>query len=105
MPDFQKRFALTSPATINTQTREVEAVIATATPVQRRDARGNFVELLLPGGLDLPSAQDKPILDNHRQDSINALLGRVANVRIEGGSVIAKLQFSNRPMCYQYLKK
>ncbi len=95
MPELLKRFANTSPATINTQTRTVEAVIATDTPILRRDTRGEFVEILLPGGLALETARDKPILDSHKQDSINALLGRITQVRISEGQVIAELKFSS----------
>ena len=95
MPDFLKRFATTSPASINNQTKQVEAIIATNSPVTRRDNRGPFIEVLRPEGLDLESAKDKPILDSHKQDSINALLGRITQVRISEGQVIAELKFSS----------
>ncbi|WP_349507452.1 hypothetical protein, partial [Agrobacterium pusense] len=43
----------------------ITAVIATATPVPRRDARGVYGEILAPGGFR--SETEIPLLDGHAQ--------------------------------------
>ena len=73
-------------------TRTFEAVIATMTPVVRRDAQGTFNEVLDPATLGASAGM--PLLDSHRTDSVRDLLGRVVSTRIEGQQVIAKLQLS-----------
>jgi HK97 family phage prohead protease len=73
-------------------TRTFEAVIATMTPVVRRDAQGPFNEVLDPATLGASAGM--PLLDSHRTDSVRDLLGRVLSTRVEGNQVIAKLQLS-----------
>ncbi len=49
--------AATQPNSYDPETRTVSAVIATANPVQRRDARGPFSEILTAGTLDLSAVE------------------------------------------------
>ena len=42
------RAAPTAPATFNREARSVEATIATNAPVERRDGRGPYLEILDP---------------------------------------------------------
>lgn len=76
------------------ETRTVEAVIATTTPVVRRDARGPFLEILTAGTLDISSTEGMPVLDSHRTASVRDVIGRVLSIKIDGDQVIATLQIS-----------
>jgi phage major head subunit gpT-like protein/phage head maturation protease len=71
----------------------ITAVVASNTPVQRRDNRGVYTEVLDPEGVDL-SIEDAPFLDSHNQRTARASLGRAFNFRREGDSILADLRFS-----------
>lgn len=85
------------PATFNAEAHTIEAVVATDAQVSRRDAGGTYLEILEPGGADLDALRDAPVLDSHRQDGLNRVLGAVVAARLEGRTIIATLQFSRRP--------
>ncbi|NJM83115.1 MAG: peptidase [Tabrizicola sp.] len=82
------------PASWDDATLTFEAVIATETPVARRDRQGGFLEVLSLGGLDLARAQGVPLVDNHRLGSARDVVGIVESVRVEGGEAIARLRLS-----------
>lgn len=86
--------ATMTPATFNAEARTVEAVIATATPVQRRDDRGPYAEVLDLSAIDLTKVSGLPVLDSHRTTSVRDTLGRVESVRREGGALVATLSLS-----------
>lgn len=92
--DAFTRAAQTRPNSFDPDTRTVSAVIATPTPVPRRDARGPFLEVLTADMLDL-SAADLPVLDSHRTASVRDQLGRVRSIAKEGDSVVAVLWLSS----------
>lgn len=81
-------------SSFDSEARTVEAVIATTTPVTRRDARGTFAEVLDFTTLDLTNAANLRVLDSHRTASIRDTLGTVEAVRVEGEKLIAKLRLS-----------
>lgn len=70
----------------------ITAVIATATPVPRRDAKGIYGEVLAPAGFR--SEEEVPLLDGHAQGSIRNVIGIAKNIRLEGDQVLADLRFS-----------
>lgn len=86
--------ATMAPASFDPEARTVEAVIATTTPVTRRDARGTFAEVLDFSTLDLTNAANLRVLDSHRTASIRDTMGIVEAVRVEGDKLIAKLKLS-----------
>jgi HK97 family phage prohead protease len=88
------RAAATRPNSFDPETRTVSAVVATKTPVQRRDARGSFLEILTPDTLDLSAANGLPVLDSHRTASVRDQLGRVRSIAREGDSVVAVLELT-----------
>lgn len=92
--DALTRAAQTRPNSFDPATRTVSAVIASPTPVPRRDARGPFLEVLSAATLDL-SAADLPVLDSHRTASVRDQLGRVRSIAVEGDSVVAVLWLSS----------
>ena len=84
-----RRFAPPSAASsFNPETREFEAVAATSTPVRRRDAKGEFWEVLDMGTLDRTRLDDARVLDNHRNGSVRDVIGAVIGDRIEGDQLI-----------------
>lgn len=85
-----------APLTVTAEPFTVTAVVATATPVNRRDARGAFREVLDPAGADL-SDLDVPVQDNHARDRALATIGRATNFRREGDAIVADLTFSTAP--------
>lgn len=92
--DAFTRAAQTRPNSFDPTTRTVSAVIASPTPVPRRDARGPFLEVLTADTLDV-SAADLPVLDSHRTASVRDQLGRVRSIAVEGDSVVAVLWLSS----------
>lgn len=92
--DAKTRAAQTRPNSFDPATRTVSAVIASPTPVPRRDARGPFLEVLTADTLDLSAAEGLPILDSHRTASVRDTLGRVRSIALEGGSVTAVLELT-----------
>ncbi len=88
------RFTRTKPNSYDPATRTVSAVIATANPVQRRDARGPFSEILTADTLDLSAVEGLAVLDSHRTASVRDTLGRVRSIALEGASVVAVLELT-----------
>jgi hypothetical protein len=94
---LETRDAIPRPQTFDATNNTVEAVIASGTPVQRRDARGDYLEILAVTGLDLAATRGASVLDSHNANGLDAVLGTIADVRIDGDEVIARIQFSTRP--------
>ena len=94
---LETRDAIPRPTTFDAERNSIEAVIATTTPVPRRDARGAYLEILDPSGLDLTGSRGASVLNAHQQGGVNAILGVVDAVRVEGDSVIGTIRFSTRP--------
>ncbi|WP_158644529.1 phage major capsid protein [Paracoccus jeotgali] len=79
--------------TLDPEALTVTAVVATGTPVQRRDSRGPFLEVLDPAGLLFEADEDVPLLTDHRQ-SARETVGRAYGLTIDGSSVRATLRLS-----------
>lgn len=92
--DFHRRHAL-GPDTFDAETMTVEATIATASPVQRRDTRGTYLEVLTPNGLDIDTVKGVSVVDNHRMASSRDVIGVVESARVDGTSIVARLRFSS----------
>ncbi|MCA1453977.1 Mu-like prophage major head subunit gpT family protein [Bradyrhizobium sp. BRP22] len=94
---LEHRDAIPRPRTFDETNLTIDAVIASTTPVRRRDQRGEFLEVLDPTGLDLAVTRGASVLDSHRQTGIDNVLGAIDDVWIEGSEVVARLRFSSRP--------
>lgn len=95
---LEHRDALPRPNTFDAEALTIEAVIASDTPVKRRDQRGEYLEILDPAGLDLASTRGASVLDSHAQGSgVEAIIGSIDECWIEGSEVIARIRFSSRP--------
>ena len=94
---LERRDAAARPSSYNAETRTIDAVIATANPVARRDEHGEFDEVLNIGGADLSAIVGASVLDSHNQGGVNSVIGVVEACRAEGDSLVASIRFSTRP--------
>ncbi|MGY4297138.1 hypothetical protein ACVWXN_005233 [Bradyrhizobium sp. i1.4.4] len=94
---LEHRDAVPRPRSFDPDALTIEAVIASNTPVRRRDARGEFLEILDPAGLDIATTRGASVLSNHNSGSLDAVLGSLDDVRVEGDQVIGRVRFSSRP--------
>ncbi|TFV75844.1 hypothetical protein E4K64_14760 [Bradyrhizobium frederickii] len=94
------RRAPTRGTTFNAEDGTFSAVIATGTPVLRRDLDGDYFEILsiTPKAIRLDRLKSgaAPVLDSHRTSSTRDQIGIVTDTRIEGGRLIADAQLSPR---------
>lgn len=90
--DLQIRAAM-RPKSLNRDTRTVEAILSTGADVDR----GGYIERLEISGraIDL-SELPVPVLDTHRRDGINDILGNLTAARVEGGLLIGTITISKR---------
>lgn len=97
---FFTRRASVRAASFNATTGSFSAVIATETPVQRRDYNGDYLEVLSikPGAIRLARLQSgaAPVLDSHRAASTRDQVGTVTGARIENGKLVADARLSSR---------
>lgn len=93
---LRTRRAPLRPASIDEAARTVEAVIATAYPVERRDAAGPFVEVLTvtPAAVSLHVPHPRVVYDHRAGDSA-AVKGFVVRAWIEGGRLLALLKITD----------
>lgn len=94
---LETRDAAPRPTTFDPRALTIEAVIASSAPVKRADARGAFVEILDPAGLDIGASRGASVLDSHQQNGLDNVLGTLDDIRIEGNQVIGVIRFSSRP--------
>ena len=94
---LETRDAIPRPQSFDATNNTVEAVIASATPVPRRDARGAFLEILDPSGLDVAGSRGASVLDSHNRAGLDSVLGTIDAVRVEADAVIGTIRFSTRP--------
>ncbi|GHT04862.1 hypothetical protein AGMMS49525_11700 [Bacteroidia bacterium] len=92
--------ALIQPDTLNTETREVEVVFATETPVARWSWEEDYNEILVceAGAIRMERAnKGLPVLDSHNSYSLDAQIGRSTKVWVnDKKEVCATLRFSKR---------
>lgn len=91
MSNLETRSAIIAPATLNPEDGTVDVVLSTGAPVKR----AGYVERLSTDPAAVTIAPRMPVLDTHRQSSINDIKGRVENVRFEGGQIIGTLRISD----------
>lgn len=87
------------PATLDDDSRSVEVVGATESPVPMMDwSRGEMVpEVLLMSGCDMPETKQMPLLNNHDRYSSLAVIGSYRDIRIEKDQLIGRAYFSAAP--------
>jgi hypothetical protein len=92
------RRADTRPNSYNPETRTFEAVISTGAGVQRRDARGPYIERLSldPSHVDLSRLRGAPVLNTHRQSGLGDVIGVVEEAHFDNGQLVARVKLSAR---------
>lgn len=97
-PDLCTRRASLEPATIDDAARTVDVVWSTGAGVRRRDAAGVFVERLSlePAHVDLGQFIGGPVLNSHRQDGVDDILGVITAAHVDGRTGHATIRFSER---------
>lgn len=87
-----------TPASVDEKARTVELVASTGAGVTRRDAAGPFTEVLEVSeqAIDLTRLEGMPLLDSHRQDGLESVLGVVLAARFEAGKLVVKVRISPR---------
>lgn len=100
--DMRRALGAIAPASLDAAAGTVEAVIATATPVRRRDPAGPFDEILTvtPEAVRLGRLNaGAPVLDSHQSWSLGDQIGAVipGSARIENGQLVARLALTARP--------
>jgi len=98
MPELLTRRGVFAPASANEAERTVEVVWSTGAPVVRHDAAGPYEERLslAPEAVDLERFIGGPVLDSHRHDALDAVLGVVLDARVDGRQGTATVRFSER---------
>lgn len=91
MTILETRAATIAPATLNRDDGTVDVVLSTGAPVKR----AGYVERLAIDPAAVTIAPRLPVLDSHRQASIQDVKGRVENVRFESGQIVATLRISD----------
>ena len=91
MTILETRAATIAPATLNRDDGTVDVVLSTGAPVKR----AGYVERLAIDPAAVTIAPRLPVLDSHRQASIQDVKGRVENVRFEVGQIVATLRISD----------
>ncbi|MCA9173850.1 MAG: hypothetical protein KDB14_05120 [Planctomycetales bacterium] len=82
-------------ATVNEESRTVDAVLSTERPVEMWDWRsgGMIDEVLLADGVELP--RQLPLLDTHSRFRLSDVLGSIRNIRQEGAETVGTLHFAS----------
>ncbi len=96
--DLLLRNASLEPATFDAEAGTVTAVFSTGAEVRRRDLQGEFLERLSlePGSVNLEPLIGAPVLNAHRRDGVENVLGVVEGAWLEEGRALARLRFSRR---------
>ena len=86
------------PASLDDESRTVQLIAATGEGVRREDFEGPFVERLsvTAQAVDLSRVEGMPLLDNHKRQGLEDVLGVVRSARIENGLLIITVQVSER---------
>jgi HK97 family phage prohead protease len=86
-----RRASSAPPSSWKPESRQFEAVLATGAAVPRMDQRGAYDEVL---SLDQAWPASVPLLDGHQRESVDHILGTVANIRTVAGELIATVTLS-----------
>jgi hypothetical protein len=87
-----------APKTANDEDRTIDLVASTGAGVDRDNFEGHYREVLeiSRSAIDLTALDGMPLLNAHRREGIEDVLGVVQAARIEGGQLIVTVQFSER---------
>lgn len=84
-----------APNSYDADERTFEAVISTGAAVRRRDARGAYREELDLSAVETDALVGTPLLDSHRQDGSQFIVGSLIAARREAGAIVATFRLSS----------
>ncbi len=84
------------PKSIDLENRTIEAIAATETPVRIYDGVYEVLRIT-PASVNTTHIIGMPVLDSHLRQSIENVLGRVEEYRIEPGKLIFTIRFDDSP--------
>lgn len=93
-PCLQGQFV---PASADPEARTVTATVSTGAAVRRRDETGLFWEVLSLDGTDPARMVGVSVLDSHKLDSLERVLGVVVAAGRDDAGLWATIRFSERP--------
>jgi HK97 family phage prohead protease len=87
-----------TPVSVDDKARTVELIASTGAGVVRADFDGPFIETLevTAAAVDLTRLDGMPLLDSHRQDGLDRVLGVVRGARFDAGNLVVRVEFSHR---------
>lgn len=94
MTETLTRAAPISAASYDPDSRTFTALISSGAPVQRTDARGSYIEKLDLSGVDLGALTGTPLLDAHRQDGSERVVGVLVSARRDAEGIHATFKLS-----------
>ncbi|UQR67356.1 HK97 family phage prohead protease [Bradyrhizobium sp. C-145] len=94
---LETRRAPLRPSSYNAEAGTIEAIISTGAAVTRSDANGQFTEILDTAAADLTTLRGASVLNSHRQNGLENILGTVEEAWREGNNIVARMRLSNRP--------
>jgi phage head maturation protease len=92
------------PKTMNSEARQVQAVMATENPVRVYDwDLGIVEEVLLMSGASYP--EQVPLLDSHDRSTVETVLGSVSAIKVQGLELLGLVEFSSVPRAQDAMTK
>lgn len=91
--------AFFEPATFNEESRTVDVVFATESPVLRSSNRGDFYEVLNINEQSIRMDRlnaGAPVLNDHKADDLSDVIGVVERAWIQNSTAYASIKFSDR---------
>jgi len=91
--------AAVEPNSFDPTNHTVRVIWSTGAAVQRRDAGGNFSEILslAPGHVHLDRLNGASVLDTHKQSGVRDIVGTVSDPSTDGHAGHATIRLSSRP--------
>jgi hypothetical protein len=94
--DFQTRAAF-APKSLNRDARTVDVILSSGAPVQRQGFEGPYSERLEISAKAINlSRLPVSLLDTHRQDGVDSILGSLIAAKVEGGQLVGTVRLSAR---------
>lgn len=94
--DIRYRSFAMGPQTIDTENRSVDVVVLTERAVTTWDSsrKEAIPEVVLMSGAEIPPGGRIPLLDSHQRDTVDAIKGSVADLRVEGDQLVGRAIFA-----------
>jgi hypothetical protein len=97
MMEVERRFADIKPASYNRAEHTADAVLSMGSPVAR--IYGMESLRITPAAVDLSRMEQGgiPLLDHHKQDGLDSILGRISDIWFKRGALMGRVRFAQTP--------